>query len=308
MYDGKSEWGYDVSCNLGSLNIVNVMENKKIKESVHLGVNALNVVVDDTNIDSVPTVANGNRNVRSLGLGVMNLHGYLAKNDIFYDSEEAKDFMNTFMMSVRFYAIQRSMEIARDMGIVFTDFDKSEYAKGEKGNLFPKYLKNDYSPKLDRVKHLFEGIYIPTASDWRDLMEDVMKYGMCNSYLLAIAPTGSISYIMNATASISPITEQIETRTYGDSTTHYPMPYMTNDNMFFYTTAYEINMFKYIDLIATIQEHVCQGISTTLFVDSRKTTEDLVKYYFYAVRKGLKGLYYTRTKLLSVNECASCSV
>lgn len=308
LYSNENEWGYDVSCNLGSLNIVNVMENKKIKEAVHLGVNALNVVVDDTNIESVPTVANGNRNVRAIGLGVMNLHGFLAKNQIFYDSEEAKDFANTFMMAVRFHAIERSMEIARDMGIVFTDFDKSEYAKGEDGTLFPKYLDNSYAPKTKKVQELFSGIHIPTEEDWINLMLDVQKYGMANAYLLAIAPTGSISYIQSATASIAPITEQIETRTYGDSVTHYPMPYMTNENMFFYTTAYEIDMFKYIDLIAVIQEHVCQGISTTLFVDSNKTTEDLVKYFTYGNKKGLKGLYYTRTKLLSVDECESCSV
>jgi ribonucleoside-diphosphate reductase alpha chain len=86
------------------------------------------------------------------------------------------------------------------------------------------------------------------------------------------------------------------------------MPYMTNENMYLYTTAYEIDMFNYLDLVATIQEHVCQGISTTLFVDSTKTTEDLVQYFVYAKKIGLKSLYYTRTKLLSVNECESCSV
>lgn len=308
MYDGKSEWGYDVSCNLGSLNIVNVMSNKKIKEAVHLAINALNVVVDDTDIDAVPTVANGNKHVRSLGLGVMNLHGYLAKNEMFYDSREARDFANTFMMTVRFHAIERSMEIARDMGIVFSDFKKSEYAKGEKGNAFPQYLSRSFAPKTEKVQKLFDGIHIPTQEDWKNLMEDVMKYGMANAYLLAIAPTGSISYIQSATASIAPITEQIETRTYGDSTTHYPMPYMTNENMFFFTPAYEIDMFKYIDLVAVIQRHVCQGISTTLFVDSNKTTEDLSAYFVYARKKGLKGLYYTRTKLLGVDECESCSV
>lgn len=308
MYDGMSEWGQDISCNLGSLNIVNVMENKKIKEAVHLAVNALNVVVDDTNIEAVPTVENGNKKVRSIGLGVMNLHGFYAKNEIFYDSREARDFANTFMATVRFHAIERSMEIARDMGIVFSDFDKSEYAKGENGNVFPQYLNRSFEPKTEKVKKLFEGIHIPTPEDWKRLMEDVQKYGMANGYLLAIAPTGSISYVQNATASVAPITEQIETRTYGDSVTHYPMPYMTNENMFFYQTAYEIDPYKYIDLVATIQRHVDQGISTTLFVDSNKTTEDLVKLYIYANKKGLKGLYYTRTKLLGVDECVSCQV
>ena len=86
------------------------------------------------------------------------------------------------------------------------------------------------------------------------------------------------------------------------------MPYLTHENEIYYQTAYEIDMFKYIDLVATIQEHICQGISTTLFVDSNKSTEELVQYYVYAHKRGLKGLYYTRTKLLSIDECLSCSV
>lgn len=280
MYDGKSKWGFDVSCNLGSLNIVNVMDNKDIRNAVRYAINFLNVVVDDTDIKAVPTVANANKHIRSIGLGVMNLHGFLAKNKIFYESKEALDFANTFFMMVRFYSIQRSMEIARDMGTVFYEFEKSEYAKGEKGNVFPKYLNKSYAPQLDRVKELFDGIYIPTQTDWKQLMLEVQKYGMANGYLNAIAPTGSISYIQSSTASISPVTEQIETRTYGDSTTHYPMPYMTNENMFFYQEAYEIDMFKYIDLVAVIQQHIDQGISTTLFVDSNKTTEDLFNRLF----------------------------
>lgn len=194
LYDGTAKWGYDISCNLGSLNIVNVMENKDIKNAVKLGVSALNVVVNDTNIDSVPTVANGNRNIRSIGLGVMNLHGYLAKNKIFYESREARDFANTFFATMRFYAIQRSMEISRDMKITFSDFEKSEYAKGEKGNVFPKYLKRDYKPVTDKVSKLFEGIELPTKEDWKQLMQDVQQYGMANGYLMAIAPKLWASY------------------------------------------------------------------------------------------------------------------
>lgn len=308
MYDGKSKWGFDISCNLGSMNIVNVMEHKDVGNTVKLAVNALNVVVNETNIDSVPTVANGNRNIRAIGLGVMNLHGYYAKNGIFYESEEALDFANSFFAMIRYYAIKSSMEISRDTGIVFYKFKKSEYAKGMKGNVFPKYIDNSFAPRTKKVIELFEGIAFPTQADWEQLMEDVKKYGMANGYLMAIAPTGSISYVQSATASISPITEQIETRTYGDSVTHYPMPYMTNENMFYYQTAYETDMFNYIDLVATIQQHVDQGISTTIFVNSDKTTEDLVQYYIYAQKRGLKGLYYTRTNMLSIDECISCSV
>jgi ribonucleoside-diphosphate reductase alpha chain len=86
------------------------------------------------------------------------------------------------------------------------------------------------------------------------------------------------------------------------------MPYLTNENKFFYKTAYQIDMYKYIDLVAVIQQHIDQGISTTLFADSQYTSEQLVSLYAYASDKGLKALYYTRTKLLSIDECESCAV
>ena len=127
---------------------------------------------------------------------------------------------------------------------------------------------------------------------------------------MAIAPTQSISYVQGATSSIMPITEQIEVRTYGDSTTIYPMPYLTNENLLYYRTAYQTDMLKVIRLVAKVQEHVDQGISTTMFVTDDRTTRDIARLYIYAYKKGLKSLYYTRTKMsrdLS-NECLSCSV
>ncbi|MDH6674305.1 ribonucleoside-diphosphate reductase alpha chain [Paenibacillus sp. LBL] len=304
----KSVFGTDVSCNLGSLNIVNVMESKAIEETVSIAIDCLNSVAKNTSIKAVPTVKNGNDKFRAVGLGAMNLHGFLAKNKIMYDSPEAKDFANVFFAAVRYYAIKRSMEISLETGFKFHRFSESEYAKGPEGAIFKKYVTNTYAPTLPKVVSLFEGIYIPTKEDWLKLSIDVANNGMANAYLLAIAPTGSISYIQSATASVMPITEQIETRTYGDSTTHYPAPYMSNENFFYYKSAYNTDMFKVIDLIAVIQEHICQGISTILFVDSNKTTREMSRYYIYAHKKGLNGLYYTRTKLLSVDECLACSV
>ncbi|PED16378.1 ribonucleotide-diphosphate reductase subunit alpha [Bacillus thuringiensis] len=305
-YKGEDKFGKDISCNLGSINIVNVMEKKNIKKAVKLAVDALTTVTLKSAIDEVPTVKNANQSYHSIGLGAMNLHGYLAKNKILYGSENSKDFANTFFMMKRFYALERSMEIAKERGEVFEDFEKSEYAKG---TALTKYLENDYSPKLDKVKALFEGIYIPTKEDWKRLNEQIMTYGLFHAYTLAIAPTQSISYVQNSTQSVLPIIEPIETRTYGDSTTHYPMPYISNENYFFYRSAYDMDMFKLIDLMAVIQEHVDQSISTTLYVDGGKiTTRQLARYFVYAHKKGLKSLYYTRTKLASVAECNSCSV
>lgn len=168
----------DINCNLGSLNIVNVMEHKKIKESVYTGIEALTTVSDITCINNAPTVKKANEELHSIGLGAMNLHGYFAKNGISYESEEAKDFVRTFFMMVNYYSIEKSMLIAKERGKTFKDFEKSEYAKG---TYFEKYLTNDYSPRTEKVKKLFEGIYIPTKEDWKNLKEQVQKYGLYNA-------------------------------------------------------------------------------------------------------------------------------
>ncbi|PDO09403.1 MAG: ribonucleotide-diphosphate reductase subunit alpha [Candidatus Reconcilbacillus cellulovorans] len=295
----------DVCCNLASLNIVNVMERRKVRESVHEGMLALTSVSDMMRISNAPGVVKANRELHAVGLGAMNLHGYLAKNRIAYDSAEARDFARTFFMMMNFYSLEKSMEIARERGETFQGFERSEYAKG---TYFEKYLETDYRPRSDKVRRLFDGIPIPTPDDWRALKEKVQTYGLYHAYRLAIAPTQSISYIQNATSSVMPIVEPIETRTYANSTTYYPMPFLSKDNLFYYKSAYNMDQFDVIDLIAEIQEHIDQGISTVLHVRSDISTRELARYYIYAAKKGLKALYYTRTKRVEVSECVSCAV
>ncbi len=294
-----------ISCNLGSLNIVTVMENNRIREATRAAIDSLTTVSDLTNIDIVPSIKKANEELHSVGLGAMNLHGFLAKNFIMYESKEALDFCNVFFMMMNYYSLERSMEIARERGEVFKDFDKSEYANG---NYFNKYIEKSYFPQTEKIKELFDGIYVPTKEDWARLKEDVMKYGVYNAYRMAIAPNQSTSYIMNSTASVMPIVDTIEVREYGDSTTFYPMPYLTNDNYFFYKSAYDMDQKNILKLVSVIQRHVDQGISTILFNKSTDTTRDLAKLYIYGHRLGLKSLYYTRTRKATIEECLSCSV
>ena len=308
-YSGDNNWGQDISCNLGSLNIANVMDNKDVEKIVETAIRALTYVSDKTSISQVPTVKNGNDKSHSIGLGAMNLHGYLVRENVLYTSDEAIDFCNVFFAMIRFYAIKSSMKIAMERNKTFEGFEKSEYAKGKDSSVLRKYYENSYLPKTEKIKELFKEIYVPPKEDWSKLLDEVKENGIYNAYLTAIAPTQSISYVQNATSSIMPITEPVEVRTYGDSTTIYPMPFLTNENMLYYQSGYRMDMRKVIDIVATAQQHVDQGISTTLFVTDDKTTRDIARYYIYAYKKGLKSLYYTRTKMTrDDNECLMCSV
>ena len=304
-YGVEDEIKRDIACNLGSLNIANVMENRDIGKAVHTGMRALTQVSDLSDIANAPSIAKANRELHAVGLGAMNLHGYLAKNKISYESKEARDFVRTFFMIVNYYSIQASMQIATEKDAVFKDFEQSDYASGY---YFKKYLETDYSPKTKKVQKLFADMFVPTPADWEELMKEVQENGLYHAYRLAIAPTQSIGYVQNATPSIAPITDIVERRTYGDSTTYYPMPHLSKQNFFFYKSAYEMDMTKMIDLVAEAQNHIDQGISTVLYVDSNTSTRELAKLYLYAHHKGLKSLYYTRNRNLTITECSSCSV
>lgn len=304
-YGEPDEIGLDISCNLGSLNVANVMANRDFESIVKLSVDALTRVSETSNIKNAPAVARANREMRSIGLGAMNLHGYLAQNGIAYESEEARDFANVFFALVNYWSLVRSMELAKETGSTYEGFEGSTYADG---SYFDKYVAGDFRPKTEKVARLFEGVAIPDALEWRTLRVNVMMNGLYHSYRLAIAPTGSISYVQSATASVMPIMERIEERTYGNSKTYYPMPGLSPQNWFFYKEAYDMDMFKVVDMIATIQQHVDQGISFTLFLKDTMTTRDLNRIDLYAHHKGIKTLYYARTKDTTQEGCLSCAV
>ena len=303
-YGEEDKLGQDISCNLGSLNIVNVMKEKDIENTVRHSIKALTKVSDKTDIKNAPAVKKANNEMHSVGLGALNLHGFLAQNGIPYESKDAIEFVDAFFRTVNYWSIMESTDIAKERGETFKGFEGSDY---QTGKYFERY-DEDFEIKSDKVKALFTNISIPNKEDWKQLANKVKQDGMYHSYLSAIAPTGSISYVQSATASVMPITDKVEERTYGDSRTFYPMPGIGPKTWFLYKEAYDMDMFKVVDLIATIQKHVHQGISFTLFVKDDVDTRKLSRIYLYAHHKGIKTLYYTRQKDQSQAECLSCAV
>ena len=294
--------GLDVSCNLASGHMGNMMKHNSIKETVYAAMDIMNSVSEKTNIEYVPAVAKANRLMRSVGFGIMGHHGYIAENYIAFGSEEDLDLVDVFFNMVNFYSLKHSMEKAKETNRRFYGFEDSKYASGE-------YFENRGAiyPKTEIVKELFEDIHIPTDEEWQELREEVIAYGLYNSNRLAVAPNGSIAYVMSATPSITPIKQLVEERTYGNSKTYFPAPSLDTAE-FMYETAYRMDKFKIIDVIATAQKHVDQGISFELCITSDVTTRDLQKYYLYAHHQGIKTLYYTRTQKLKIDECEACAV
>ena len=305
------ELGSDISCNLGSLNIAMTMDSPDFATTVETAIRGLTAVADKTSIDSVPSVRRGNDESHAIGLGQMNLHGYLGREHIEYGSEEGLDFTNAYFAAVLYAALRASNKIARERGEYFKEFPQSEYASGE---FFDRYDPEEFKPQTKKVQELFESssIHTPSAQDWEELKQDVAKYGLYNRNLQAVPPTGSISYINNSTSSIHPIASKIEIRKEGKiGRVYYPAPHMDNDNLEYFKDSYEIGFEKIVDTYAVATKYVDQGLSLTLFFKDTATTRDVNRAQIYAWRKGIKTLYYIRLRQMAlegteVEGCVSC--
>ncbi|WP_205514897.1 class 1b ribonucleoside-diphosphate reductase subunit alpha [Morganella morganii] len=305
--------GRDISCNLGSLNIAKMMDSPDFARSVEIAVRGLTSVSDMSQIRSVPSIDHGNRGSHAIGLGQMNLHGYLAREHIHYGSEEGIDFTNIYFLTIAYYALKASNQLAIERQQTFRNFEQSAYASGE---YFSKYITQKWEPATEKVRALFAdaGIAVPSQADWQQLKESVIAHGLYNQNLQAVAPTGSISYINHATSSIHPIVARIEIRKEGKlGRVYYPAAFMTNDNLEYYRDAYEIGPEKIIDTYAAATQHVDQGLSLTLFFSDEASTRDINRAQIYAWRKGIKTLYYVRLRQSAlegteVAGCVSCAV
>jgi len=240
--------GKDISCNLGSLNIAKAMDSPELRAEQsrwRSGVDGPFPI--RPHIWSVPSIEQGNNDSHAIGLGQMNLHGYLARERIFYGSEEGHRLYEHLLLH---RAVSRPAGVEQDCDRAWLatskGFEKSKYASGE---FFDRYTEQVWEPKTDRVKQLFAdaGIHIPTQEDWGRLKESVQAHGIYNQNCrrCRLRARSAISTIRQArfTRSRRRSRSARKARSGGCTT----RPYMTNDNLEYYEDAYEIGYEKVID-------------------------------------------------------------
>lgn len=309
--------GEDICCNLGSVNIAKMMESgSEFSNSIYQAIYALDHVSRNSDLSSSPSIALGNKNNHALGLGAMNLHGFLATNHIFYDSQAAVDFTNIFFYAMAYHTFKASNKLAQKYG-VFKGFKTSKFADGSYFDKYTKCEKDKYSPQTKEIQELFikYNVAVPTQDEWKELVTKIKKVGLANSHLMAVAPTGSISYLSSCTPSLQPVVAPVEVRKEGKLGRVYVPAYKINfDNMAYYLAgAYEVGPNPIIDIAAAAQQHVDQAISLTLFMTDTTTTRDLNKAYIRAFKQGCSSIYYVRVRQEVLEnsenyECESCVV
>ena len=276
--------GEFVVCNLASLSLgrLPLEDEEKMKEKVATVVRALDNVIN-LNFYPVPYAQLTNQRYRSIGLGISGYHHALAKRRIKWESEEHLEFMDKVFETINRAAILASSNLAKEKGS-YQFFEGSDWQTGI------YFDKRGYD-----------------SAEWQDVRKTVALQGMRNAYLLAVAPTSSTSIIAGTTAGLDPIMKRFFLEEKKGSMLPRVAPELSDETYWMYKSAYLINQKWSVLASGVRQRHIDQAQSMNLYITNDFTMRQILDLYLLAWKKGVKTIYYVRSKSLEVEECESCS-
>ena len=273
-------------CILSALNLLELGNEKDVEDACRMAVRTLESVID---YQDYPVLAGENftKNRRSLGVGITNLAGYLAKNKLKYDSPDALELMHETMEQIQWNLINASCELAEEKGAC-EKFGDTKYAEG----LLP----------VDWYKKSVDDLIAPKYNmDWEGLRKRIKKHGLRHSTLSAIMPCESSSVIQNSTNGIEPVRSLLIHKKAKNGILKQLAPnYKTRKN--YYTMAWDMTDNNAImNMAAVIQKFVDMSMSTNLYYnynhyeDGNIPLSVLIKDQIYGYKYGLKNFYYANT-------------
>jgi ribonucleoside-diphosphate reductase alpha chain len=224
-----------------------------------------------------------NQKYRAIGLGVSGYHQDLAQKGISWESEQHLEYADELFENINYYAIKASMENAKEKGS-YELFEGSEWQRGE------YFIRRKYS-----------------SLRWKKLREEVQKHGVRNSYMFAIAPTGSTSLISGSTAGIDPVFSKFWMEEKKNGLIPQTAPNLNLKTFWFYKEAHNIDQVWSIRAAGIRQRHIDQGQSFNLYIRPTISAKEMLNLYLTAWKVGMKTLYYVRSQSLEVEDCVSCS-
>lgn len=280
----KTKAGDFVVCNLASLVLGNIDldDKEELEYVVSTVVRALDNVID-LNYYPLPYAQITNQRYRAIGLGTSGYHHALVKKNIMFSSQDHLEYMDKVYEDINYYAVKASANIAAEKGS-YKFFEGSEWQDG-------KYFeRRDYnSPRWEQVK------------------EQIAKTGIRNSYLMAVAPTGSTSIIAGTSAGIDPVMKRYFLEEKKGSIIPRVAPGLTARSFWTYENAHEVDQDWVIKAAGIRQRHIDQGQSLNLYITTDYSMRKILNLLIDACEQGVKTIYYIRSKALEVEECDSCS-
>lgn len=281
MIEGKT-----AVCNLASVNLSKINTKEDIERTVPIAIRMLDNVID-LNFYPHAKVKHTNLKSRAIGLGVMGEAQMLAEQHIAWGSYEHFSKIDEVMEAVSYNAIHASSNLAIEKG-TYPEFVGSKWSKG----IFPIDVANEEAKKLVDRGGLFGYMY-----DWESLREKVKNNGMRNGYLMAIAPTSSISILVGTTQTIEPVYKRKWFEENLSGMIPVVVPNLSPDTWNFYTPAYELDQRVLIKAGAIRQKWIDQGQSLNIFITLDKASgKYLNDIYMLGWKLGIKSTYYLRSQ------------
>ncbi len=295
--DGKIVIRYEpgdlVVCNLASINVAKVHQERMIKQVLPVVMRVLDNVIT-LNFYPIKEAERTAMRYRSGGLGYLGLAEYLATRKISYESEEARDRVNKLFERYTYHTYRASIDLAKERG-TYELYKGSEYSKGR---------------LLGRTEKWFIAQNEKRAKSWSKLFSDMKEYGVRFGYHTAPAPNTSTSGIVGTTAALLPIYKRYFVETNLSSPTVRVAPKLNKENFWYYKEYVSMDMKDVIDMMSTIYQWVDQSISFEWMIDPSQTSPaQLYGYYMQAWDQGIKTVYYVRSLSgeVDTNVCVSCS-
>ena len=261
---------------------VDVTSDEEVEYVVETQIRAMDNVID-LNYYSVPFAEITNKKYRAVGLGTSGYHHILVNIKIVWDSEEHLNFVDKVYERINFYAIKASLNIAKEKGS-YPLFEGSDWSNGDYFEL------REYN-----------------SPQWKELKEEIAKYGMRNGYLFAVAPNGSTATLAGTSEGVDPVMNRFWLEEKKGSITPKVAPGLCQENFWYYVSAYNVNQEFTVRANGVRQRHIDQGQSFNLYITTDYTMRQIMNLYISACKNGVKSIYYVRSKSLSVDECESCS-
>lgn len=288
-----------VVCNLASLSLgrLPVEDDEVMGHVIETAVRALDNVID-LNFYALPYARITNHRYRSIGLGVSGYHHMLARRGISWESEDHLAFADEVFERINYHAIRASERLAEERG-AYGLFEGSDWQTGA------YFAKRGYCSSSGEVAEVREGAM--GSERWGELAEAVARNGVRNAYLLAIAPTSSTSILSGTTPGIDPIMRKFFLEEKKGSMLPRVAPELSPRTYWYYKPAHYIEQTWSVRAAGVRQRHIDQAQSMNLYITNDYTLRQVLKLYLEAWRRGVKTIYYVRSKSLEVEECESCS-
>lgn len=288
-----------VVCNLASLSLgrLPVEDDEVMGHVIETAVRALDNVID-LNFYALPYARITNHRYRSIGLGVSGYHHMLARRGISWESEDHLAFADEVFERINYHAIRASERLAEERG-AYGLFEGSDWQTGA------YFAKRGYCSSSGEVAEVREGAM--GSERWGELAEAVARNGVRNAYLLAIAPTSSTSILSGTTPGIDPIMRKFFLEEKKGSMLPRVAPELSPRTYWYYKPAHYIEQTWSVRAAGVRQRHIDQAQSMNLYITNDYTLRQVLRLYLEAWRRGVKTIYYVRSKSLEVEECESCS-